>query len=268
MAMKFPRIGLLLPVAVLLSLPTMTGFAQSTAPPPTSPAALNASISDFGTSFVFDPPVICSGCVETELGFESLSSNDGRYLPTVLTLAPLKTHTDFSVLVNALESELMGGRRITQFGDRFDFVIRQQVMQKGGFLLTVAPRGTVFTRRIQGGRVGGTFGPQWSRGNNLIAANFTWTEAIGVSTGNPRSDYVGAADYFRTLDHRGTAIFLGLQHELAAGQQTIGTEAGLILPFRNGQVELASQQLDLNSGVEWQFQARVIVNWQNVLRRR
>jgi hypothetical protein len=251
-----------------LLLAAITSWAQTATAPPAAPTALNASISDFGTSFVFDPPVICSGCIETELGFESLSSTDGRFMPAVLTVAPLKTHTDFNVLVNGIDSELVGGRRITQFGNRFDFVIRQQVLQKGGFLLTVAPRGTAFSRGIQGGRAGGTVAPQWGRGNNLIAANFTWTAGVGVSAGNPRNDYVGGADFFRTLDHRGTTLFLGLQHEATAGQHTIGSEAGLILPFRNGQVELASQQLDLSNSVAWQFQARVIVNWQNVLRKR
>jgi hypothetical protein len=40
------------------------------------------------------------------------------------------------------------------------------------------------------------------------------------------------------------------------------------IPFRNGQVELSTQQLDLNTKPEWQFQARVIVNWGKVLARK
>jgi hypothetical protein len=91
---------------------------------------------------------------------------------------------------------------------------------------------------------------------------------VGVNTVNPRNDYLGTFDYFRTLDKRGTAFFLGVQHEVSAGQQTAGIEEGLVIPFRNGQVELATQQLDLNTGPEWQFQARVIVNWGKLLGRR
>src|ERR1039457_1700253 len=56
---------------------------------------LNATVSDYGTTFIFSPPPICPKCVETEFGFQSIS--DGRYLPTVITVAPFKTQTDFSV---------------------------------------------------------------------------------------------------------------------------------------------------------------------------
>jgi len=38
-----------------------------------------------------------------------------------------------------------------------------------------------------------------------------------------------------------------------------------VIPFPNGQVELETAQLDLNTGPEWQFQARVIVNWGKIL---
>ncbi len=235
-----------------------------TQPPPSSPP-LNASVSDYGTTFIFSPPPICQECVETELGFGSVSGS--REVPTVLSFAPFKSNTDISILVNLLDSESAGGDRTTQFGSRFDFVIRQQVLQKGGFLLSLAPRGALFTRG-GGGRAGATAGPQYSRGNNLIAANFTWTGAIGVSAANPRSDYQGYADYFRTLDKRGAALFLGIAHELTAGQQTVGTEEGLVIPVRNGQVELETAQLDLNTQPQWQFQTRVIVNWGKILARK
>jgi hypothetical protein len=227
-----------------------------------APQPLNGSVSDYGTTFIFSPPPICSKCLETELGFESL--NDGRYIPTVVSIAPFAGNTDFSVLVNLLDSESPGSDRTTHFGNRFDFVVRQQAYRKGGFLLTIAPRGAVFTRGADGGRAGATVGPQFSKGNNLIAANLTWTGGIGTSAANPKSDYQGFADYFRTLDKRGTAIFLGFAHEVSGGQQTAGTEAGLVLPFRNGQVELESAQLDLNVKPQWQFQTRVIVNWGKV----
>jgi hypothetical protein len=259
-----------LPGSSALALLLLVGFAEaafSQTAPSTQP--LNASVSDFGTSFVFDPPVICSGCIETELGFlaDPNAAADSREIPIVLTLAPLRTHTDFSILVNALDSESAAGHRVTQFGNRFDFVIRQQALQKGPWTVTLGPRGAFFDRGPEGGRAGLTLAPQWGRGPDVIAANFTWTGAIGVSAANPRSDYAGGADWFHTLDHRGAAFFLGLQHEDLAGSQSIGTEAGFILPFRNGQVELASQQLNLNTSVDWQFQARVIVNWGNLLLR-
>jgi hypothetical protein len=220
---------------------------------------LNASVSDFGTTFVFSPPPVCAGCVETETGF--LWLDDGSYLPAVVTVALPRGNTDISVLANLLDSESANNNRVTHFGNRLDFVARQKVLEKGGFEFILAPRGTVFIRGTDGGRAGATAAPQYGWGKNLAIVNFTWTAAVGVSATNPRSDYVGTFDYFRTLDERGMAFFLGVQHELTAGQQTAGIEEGLILPFRNGQVELATQQLDLNTGVEAQFQARVIVNW-------
>jgi hypothetical protein len=172
------------------------------------------------------------------------------------------------VLVNLLDSEFPGKDRTTQFGSRFDFVARQQVFAKGDFTLVLAPRGTVFTRVADAGRAGATAAPQYAKGNNLAAANFTWTAGIGTSSANPRSDYVGSFDYFRTLESRGTTLFLGFQHEVTAGQQTAGIEEGLILPFRNGQVELEAAQLDLNVDPEWEFQTRVIVNWGELFARK
>jgi hypothetical protein len=247
--------------AVLLIV--LQGLSSAQSQPASSVQPLNSSVSDFGTTFVFSPPPICSKCLETELGFQSLS--DGRYLPAVITIAPFNSQTDFSVLVNLLDSESPGNDRTTHFGNRFDFVVRQHIFTQSGFTLVMAPRGTVFTRDADGGRVGATAAPQFSKGNNLIAVNITWTGAIDVSTANPRSDYQDFADYFRTLDTRGTTLFLGIAHELTAGQQTVGTEAGLVLPFRNGQVEFETAQLDLNVKPQWQFQTRVIVNWGKVL---
>ena len=242
------------------------GPSAAQSPPASSSQPLNASISDYGTTFIFSPPPICPKCVETEFGFQSIS--DGRYLPTVITVAPFKTQTDFSVLVNLVDSESPGSDRITHFGNRFDFVARQQVYVKGGFTLVLAPRGTVFVRGMDGGRIGGTAAPQYSWCRNLAAANFSWTGGIDTSAANPTSDYVGSFDYFRTLDTRGTAIFLGFQHEVTAEQQTAATEEGLVIPFRNGQDELEGAQLDLNIKPEWQFQGRVIVNLGAVFKRK
>jgi hypothetical protein len=253
-------------VAALISATLAATTSAQSAQPVASPAPLNASISDYGTTFIFSPPPICPKCLETELGFQSLS--DGRYIPAVITIAPFASKTDFSVLVNMLDSESAATDRTTHFGNRFDFVARQQVAAKGNFTLVMAPRGTVFVRGTDGGRAGATAAPQYSWGNNLAAANFTWTGGIGVSAGNPRSDYVGSFDYFRTLDKKGTELFFGFQHEVTAGQQTAGTEEGLVIPFRNGQVELETAQLDLNVKPEWQFQARVIVNWGAVFSRK
>jgi hypothetical protein len=100
-------------------------FAQPSQGNVVTQQPLNASVSDFGTSFIFSPPPICSGCVETELG--SLSLQDGRFLPAVVTVAPFASHTDFSVLVNLLDSEMLCRNRAMHFGDRFDFVVRQQI---------------------------------------------------------------------------------------------------------------------------------------------
>jgi len=248
--------------AALLGLAGCRAVAAQTPPPP----AWNASVSDFGTTYIFSPPPVCPGCIETEFGFQSVQ--DGRYLPAVLSFAPFRTQTDINVLVNLFDSEAPGRHRATHFGNRFDFVLRQQAFQKANFLLSVAPRGTVFDRGAQGGRAGATLAPQYGKGNNLLAANFSWTGAVGVSPANPRSDYLTSIDYFRTLTQRGTAFFLGLQQEATAGQQTVGTEEGLVIPFPKGQVELATQQLTLNTSPTWQFQTRVIVNWGKVLARK
>jgi len=234
--------------------------------PATTSQPLNGTVSDFGTSFIFSPPPVCPGCVETELGLLSLS--DGRYLPAVATVALPKGHTDVSVLLNVLDSESAQNDRVTHFGNRLDFVVRQQVAAKGGFVMTLAPRGTIFIRGGDGGRAGATAAPQYSWGKNLAVMNITWTGGVGVSSGNPRNDYLTSFDYYRLLDQRGTSFFAGAQQEYTAGSQSADIEQGLVIPFRNGQVELATEQLDLNANIQVQFQARVIVNWGKVFGRR
>lgn len=225
---------------------------------------LNASVSDFGTTFVFSPPPVCPACVETELGF--LHLEDGNYIPAILSVALPKGHTDLNALVNLLDSEAPASRRNTHFGNRFDFVVRQQMITRGGFEFSLAPRGAVFVRGGGGGRAGLTAAPQYSWGRNLAILNITWTGAIGAdNSANPRSDYLTSFDYYRTLEPRGTALFLGFQQEYSAGSGTAGIEEGLVIPFRNGQVELSTQQLNLNSSPQAQFQARVIVNWGRIL---
>jgi hypothetical protein len=185
-----------------------------------------------------------------------------------MTIAPFSTHTDFSVLVNMLDSEVENGRRTTHFGNRFDFVIRQQLLQRGGFVLTFAPRGVVLARDLEGGRAGGTLGFAYKSGNNLAVINQTYTSAIGSSLTNPKNSYQNSFDYYRTLSDKGHAAFIGLQHEILTGNpQAVNMEEGAVIPFHNGQIEVATQQLSLNIHPAWQFQARVIVNWGKLLRR-
>ena len=243
-------------------LAAQVSFAQSSKPAP----PLNADVSDFGTSYIFSPPPICSGCLETELGFLGVSAS--RQLATVITAAPFSSHTDFSALFNLLDSEKTGQDRTTQFGNRMDFVIRQQVLAKGAFEFTVAPRGTVFLHGTDGGRIGGTAAAQLSHGKYLGALNLTLTRAVGNSSSDTLNDYVAAFDLYRTIGEKGAAWFAGFQHEYATDNgQTIGIEQGLVIPFRNGQVELAAEELTLNDSPAIQLQARAIVNWGRVFHR-
>jgi hypothetical protein len=251
------RLSLLL-LATLALVPGSRAQNQAAAQP------LNASVSDFGTSFTFSPP-ICSGCFETELGY--LYLQDGHYAPAVVTVAPAWLHGDASVLANVLDSQAPNGHRATHFGNRLDFTIRWKLLDKDGFVLTAVPWGTAFVRGVQGGRAGGVLLPQYTWGKHQVIAEFVLTGAVGVSAGNPRTDYQEAFDYTRTIGGRGYAVFVGMLHEVSGGDQSIGTEIGGTIPFPNGQIELASEQLTLNSDPAPQFQARVIVNWGKVLGR-
>jgi hypothetical protein len=234
----------------------MIAFAQKQSA--SSSAPLNANVSDFGASFTFSPP-ICSGCLETELGF--LSLEDGRFVPAVVTYAPAWLHGDASVLANVLDSEMTQSHRTTHVGNRLDFAIRNKVLDKHGVVLTLAPWGTAFVRGVQGGRAGAVALPQFTAGKNQLVAEFNLTGAVGVSAGNPRTDYLEEVDYARGIGERGYSVWGGLAHEVSGGTQTVGIEQGVTIPFRNGQVELATEQLSLNTDPLVQFQARVIVNW-------
>ncbi len=241
-------------------------FAQQSSQA-SQPQPLNASVSNFGTTFVFSPQPICAGCLESELGYISILDG-GRYAPVTMTVAPFSTPTDFNVLANVLANEEANGKRTTHFGNRFDFVVRQQLLRRGGFVLTLAPRGVVFTRDLEGGRAGATVAAQYGNGNNLGVINLTYTAAAGCSSTNPKNEYQGSYDFYRILSERGYAFFLGFQHTGTTGNpHALGTELGIVVPFRNGQVELASQQLSLSTNPVWQFQARVTVNWGNLLRK-
>ena len=231
-----------------------------------APQALNATVSDFGSSFTFSAPPICPGCVETEFGF--LNLEDGNYVPAIISIALPTGHTDVNFIVNLLDSEAPNSKRATQFGNRLDFVVRQQVATKGNFALTLAPRGTIFVRGTDGGRAGLVAAGQDSWGKDQVIVNLIWTGAIGVSAANPRSDYLTQFDYTRALQERGTALFLGFQQEHSGGDESAATEVGVVIPFRNGQVELASQQLNLNTNPQVQFQANFIVNWGKVFGRK
>lgn len=227
---------------------------------------LNASVSGFGTSFVFSPPPVCPLCVETELGY--LHLEDGNYIPGIVTLALPRGHTDISALVNLIDSEVPQSRRVTHFGNRFDFVLRQQVASKGNFVLTLAPWGTAFVRGGDGGRAGLAAAGQDTWGKNQVILNFQWTGAIGVSAANPRNDFLTSFDYSRTLQDRGTSWFLGFQQDDSPGSNSSAIEEGFVIPFRDGQVELAAEQLNLNSSPQAQFQTRVIMNWGKLFARK
>jgi hypothetical protein len=243
--------------------PAQGGWAQQQ--PVSSPQPPNAAVSDFGVSFCFSPP-ICAGCVEAELGFQS--QQDARYAPAVLTVAPKWLHGDVSVLGNVVDSEAAGRDRTTNFGNRLDFAIREKVLDHGGLSLTLVPWGTAWVRGVQGGRAGGVALPQYTLGSNQFVAEFSLTGAVGVSAGNPRTDYLEAFDYTRAMGSRGYSVFSGFQHEILGGEHTVGIEQGMIIPFRNGQIELAAQGLSLNADPQVAFQARAIVNWGAVLGRR
>jgi hypothetical protein len=183
-------------------------------------------------------------------------------------VAPTWLHGDASVLANVLDSEAPGSHRTTHFGNRLDFALRWKLMDKDGLVLTAAPWGTAFVRDVQGGRAGAVLLPQYTWGKNQVVAQFSLTGAVGVSAGNPRTDYQEAFDYTRTVGDRGYAVFLGMLHEISGGDQSIGTEIGGIIPFPRGQIEIACEQLTLNTDPAAQFQARVIVNWGKVFNRR
>jgi hypothetical protein len=227
--------------------------------------ALNANVSSIGTSFTFSLPIACGACLETELGYSYLA--DGHQVPAILT-AGLTKYTDLSAQVNLLDSELNGTDRVTQFGNRVDLILRQQAMKNNTFALTLAPHGTIFLRGGDGGRAGITGAPQFTWGANQLLANITWTGAVGVSDSNPRSDEVAAFDWSRTVQERGTAIFAGFQQETTAGTTTASIEEGMVLAFKNAQVELATEQLNLNTSPQVQVQARLVVYWGKVFGKR
>jgi hypothetical protein len=123
-------------------------------------------------------------------------------------------------------------------------------------------------RDIQGGRAGAVLLPQYTWGKNQIVAEFVLTGAVGVSAENPRTDYQEAVNYTRSIGNRGYAVFVGMLHEVSGSDHSIGSEIGGVIPFRNGQIELATEQLTLNSEPATQIQAFVIVNWGKVFGRR
>jgi hypothetical protein len=192
---------------------------------------------------------------------------DGHQVPAIVTIG-LGKITDLSAQVNLLDSELTGTDRVTQFGNRVDLIVRQQAIKNDVFALTLAPHGTVFIRGGDGGRAGITAAPQFTFGSNQLLANITWTGGVGVSDANPRSDEVAALDWSRTVQQRGTAVFAGFQQETAAGTTTASIEQGLVLAFRNAQIELATEQLNLNTSPQVQVQARLVVYWGRMFGRR
>jgi hypothetical protein len=244
------RISVVLPFLMLI--PTL--FAQA----PQPPQPLNSNLSSLGTSFTFSLPISCAACLETELGY--LYLEDGHQVPAIVT-AGLSRYTDFSAQVNLLDSEATHPGRATQFGNRVDMIVRQQVVKNNKFALTLAPRGTVFIRGGDGGRAGITAAPLVNLGANQFLANITWTGAVGAGAGNPRSDEVAAINWARNVQSRGTAIFAGFQQETTAGTTTASIEQGMVLAFKDAQIELATEQLNLNTSPQMQVQARLVVYW-------
>jgi hypothetical protein len=240
-----------------------TAIAQQSQPA-SQAQPLNATVSDFGTSFIFSPAPICAGCLETELGFNEVQGS--RLLISAITFAPFATHTDFTILTNLLDGEPSA----THFGDRLDFVMRQQILARDGWILTVAPRGTLSIRGDGTDRIGATGAIQYGKGANTEIVNVTVTHAIAGSDSS-RWDRLISFDYYRSLGSKGTSFFLGAQYESATtpiAVQSAGIEEGLVIPFHNGQVELATEQLNLNAHFALQVQVRVIVNWGSLIRKK
>jgi len=108
---------------------------------------LNASVSNFGTSFVFGPQPVCRGCVETELGFASLE--EGRFLPRLSACPAFEQYR----LLGAGERSGQPG-----IGRQQNDPLRQSVRLRGppegasarrAGSLSIAPRGVVFTRDLK-----------------------------------------------------------------------------------------------------------------------
>lgn len=223
-------------------------------------APINSSVSNFGTSFVFGPTPIGKNHIEGELGCTSL--DDQRLLSSAITLAPFSTRTDITVLTNLLESEMPVGRRTTHSGSRVDIVMRNLILEQNGFALGVAPRASFLIRNESGGRVGATIAGQYNTGNNLYVANLTATAGVKNSASNPSRDYIGAFDYYRTISTAGAAFFVGCQYEKPTNAlRTISIEQGLVIPLRDGQVEFAIEELNINLRTVLQFQVRVTLNF-------
>jgi|SRR5579872_1321721 len=235
-----------------------TGLAQQTSPNPQTSASPNNLVSDFGTSFTFSVPPVCPGCVEVETGIARTSELFS--VPAVLTIAPLNSHTDFTVLFNSFQNSSVSGRRVNQTGSELDLVIRQQVFASEHLTVAIAPRAAIFTRGGLSPRFGAALGVQYGRGPNTLVVNSTLTGTASPVIGNPSLDYLTSGDYYRALGSKGYSIFAGLQHEIFSQTQIASFEQGLVVPVKHGQIEFNLQELGINGRTVLQQQVKLILN--------
>lgn len=224
---------------------------------------LNASVSGFGTSFAFGPAPISQGSFESELGSVYLSNS--RYFPVVLTFAPFGEENDLSIMANVLDIETdASGHTATYFGDRAMVIFRQNILREESFSCTLAPAGTLFLRDTHGGALGGAVALRYVQGNNQFVGNINGM--IPVAGTDADANYQVAVDYSRALSESGYVVFFGVQNIYIPGNaSTFGIEQGVVLPFRDGQLEFAAEQFSPVSDIAWQFQVRVVVNWGRVV---
>ena len=244
----------------------MVQTAATRSQQPSSPQPLNATVSDFGTSFAFSPP-ICAGCVRDRARVP---------LPPGRPLCPGGAHRGSRLAARrckrARQCARFRGPARTPFhplrqppGLRHSRKSAWTAMAWCSRLRRGAQPSSAASRADAPGLSLSRSSPSARTRSSASLAS----RERSASRPETRAPITWKSfDYTRSIGERGYNIFAGLQHELTAGEQTIGIEEGMTIPFRNGQVELATEQLTLNTDPAVQFQARVIVNWGKLLSRR
>ncbi len=220
-----------------------------------SEGPLNASVSNFGTSFTFGPSTICKGCVQTELG--TLSIERSHTISSMITVAPF-TRTDVSISSNLLESTSSNGKRQSALGKRVDVIIRQSVPAGKSIAFTIAPR---FASADGASGIGGSLVAQYVKNQIVTVFNATAIQSPSESAYIPRLDEQLALNVSRMLGSRGASVFTGAYARNADDSETVGLEGGFVYPFRNGQLEFATEYLNTAGVTSWQYQMRVTKNW-------
>jgi hypothetical protein len=133
------------------------GLAQSGGSNPASSGPYQATPQR--PTFTSDTATTAPGTMELELG--ALFAPGFFGAPVSLKFTPeasrgLFHQMELSLSFEAISSPSVGGRRVTQFGDRLGLVIRRPVYQGESFSLAVAPRATFFLRGDRGARLGVT----------------------------------------------------------------------------------------------------------------